>query len=118
MPLQCLGDRIFPPLKGEANVAEGTEEAPPPSVNEIDRFTKTRSGWHVFRTNRNSAAIFRSIYPICLIIFMKTAGPGRARGGGPSFQEALESSSLKLRLSSLAEHPLLAKFPGMSLPGQ
>ena len=32
---------FFTPLKGEAKVAEGTEEAPPPSANHIDRFTKT-----------------------------------------------------------------------------
>ena len=56
---QCR-DRGIPPLEGEAKVAKGTEEAPP-QANEIDPFSKTRPGWRVFRTNRNCAAIFRSI---------------------------------------------------------
>ena len=40
---------FFFPLKGEAKVPEGTEEAPPPSANDIDRSTKTRPGWRVVK---------------------------------------------------------------------
>ena len=54
---------FFPLWRGEVKVAEGTEEAPPPSANDSDRFTKTRPGWRVVEQIATARPFFALLTP-------------------------------------------------------